>query len=196
MSDNATQRSPVKRKHRDFHGVPNSKSSRESFLTMPSQPAAENVNYICTSFSGFCISFASVQLTRDADVNFYTGIKNCEVFQFIFDHLAVKARNMQYWRGDKQTGKKTPVRYRSEVGSTTHYGRPGPSRKLPLEHEFLLVLMRLRLALLVHDLAFRFQISDTLVSSIFVTWMRLMRLELSHLIIWPSKDVIRANLPE
>ena len=44
-------------------------------------------------------------------------------------------------------------------------------------------MMRLRLGLLVHDLASRFQISDSLVSSIFITWIKLMRLELSHLIV-------------
>ena len=81
---------------------------------------------------------------------------------------------MQYQRGDKQIEKETPSRYKADVGSSTYFGRPGPSSKLPLEKELFLVLMRLRLALLVHDLAFRVQISDTLVSSIFVKWMRLM----------------------
>jgi hypothetical protein len=55
--------------------------------------------------------------------------------------------------------------------------------------------MRLRLGFLVHDLASRFQISDSLVSSIFITWIKLMRLELSHLIVWPAKHVIKENLP-
>ena len=197
-SDNAIQKSPIKRKYREYnqsHCTP-SKSERELSASGSSSVPPEDLSELCTSFSGFCISFASVQLTRDADVNFYTGIKNCEAFQFLFDHLAQRAQSMQYWRGDKQTEKETPSWYKSDVGSSTYYGRPGPSRKLSLEKELLLVLMRLRLALLVHDLAFRFQISDTLVSSIFVTWMRLMRLELSHLVVWPAKDVIRANLPE
>jgi hypothetical protein len=42
----------------------------------------------------------------------------------------------------------------------------------------LLVMMRLRWGLLVHDLACRFQISHSLVSSILITWIKLMRLEL------------------
>ena len=45
--------------------------------------------------------------------------------------------------------------------------KPGPQRKLKLEQELLLIMIRLRLALSVGDLAFRFAISDTLVSSIF-----------------------------
>jgi hypothetical protein len=57
--------------------------------------------------------------------------------------------------------------------------KPGLGRKLKLELELLLIMMRLRLGLLVHDLACRFQISDSLVSSIFITWIKLMRLELN-----------------
>jgi hypothetical protein len=56
-------------------------------------------------------------------------------------------------------------------------------------------MMRLKLGLLVHDLASRFQISDSLVSSIFIAWIKLMRLELSHLIVWPARHVIKENLP-
>jgi hypothetical protein len=56
-------------------------------------------------------------------------------------------------------------------------------------------MMRLRLGLLVHDLACRFQISDSLVSFILITWIKLMKLELSHLIVWPAKHVIKENLP-
>ena len=55
-------------------------------------------------------------------------------------------------------------------------------------------MMRLRLGLLVHDLACRFQISDSLVSFILITWIKLMKLELSHLIVWPAKHVIKENL--
>ena len=116
----------------------------------------------------------------------------------IFDHLLPKAKKMQYWRGTKQTDQETLSRYDAAISANfTHaYARPGPSRKLRLEQELLLVMMRLRVGLMVHDLAFRFQISTSTVSSIFSTWIRLMRLELAHLIIWPSKQVTRAHLPK
>ena len=73
--------------------------------------------------------------------------------------------------------------------------KPGPGRKLKLELELLLVMMRLRLGLLVHDLARHLQISDSLISSILITWIKLMRLELSHLIVLPAKHVNKENLP-
>lgn len=149
----------------------------------------------------FTICTASLQLTRDADVKFYTGFDSTIHFKAIFDHLLPKARNMQYWRGPKQTDDEAPSRYDFDLSSpiasiySQSYGRPGPSRKLHLEQEMLLVMMRLRIGLLIHDLAFRFQTSTSTVSSVFGTWIRLMRLELSPLIIWPSKSVTRAQLP-
>lgn len=73
-------------------------------------------------------------------------------------------------------------------------GRPG--RKLRLEHEFLLTLMNLRLALLTIDLGFRFHVSATTGSSIFITWIKLISKELSVLIVWPSRQqLVRKTLP-
>ena len=64
---------------------------------------------------------------------------------------------MLYWKGMKQTEKeKPPVDAYTRPGD---YHRSAPSRKLTLEQEFLMVMMRLRLGLLVQDLAFRFQVS-------------------------------------
>ena len=103
---------------------------------------------------------------------------------------------MQYWRGAKQTEKES-----HHVGITPFklFAGPdqksGPSRKLSLEQEILLTLMKLRLALLYEDLAFRFQVSLATVSSIFITWIKLMSKELSVLIIWPSRSQTKKTLP-
>ena len=71
----------------------------------------------------------------------------------------------------------------------------GLKRKLRLEQEFLLTLMKLRLALLTVDLGFRFHVSATTVSSIFITWIKLMSKELSVLIVWPSRQQVKKTLP-
>ena len=73
--------------------------------------------------------------------------------------------------------------------------KSGPPRKLSLGQELLLTLMKLRLALLTEDLAFRFQVSSTTASSIFITWIKLMSRELAVLIIWPSRSQIKKTLP-
>ena len=64
--------------------------------------------------------------------------------------------------------------------------KPGPERKLSLQQEFLLVLMKLRLGLMLKDLVFRFQVSPGKVSQIFITWIKFLSKELSVLIIWPE----------
>ena len=55
--------------------------------------------------------------------------------------------------------------------------------------------MKLRLALLIEDLAFRFNISVGTTSSIWCTWIKLCSRELSVLIIWPSRAQVRRTLP-
>ena len=97
---------------------------------------------------------------------------------------------MQYWKGEKVTF--TPVAYAHNVNSESRYG---PPRSLTLEQEFLLVLMRLRMGLLVEDLAFRFKITCSQVSCIFTTWIKLLSRELGVLIVWPSKAQVKKTMP-
>jgi hypothetical protein len=78
------------------------------------------------------LSLASVQLTRDADVQFYTGLRNTNVFKTLFDHLSPTASVMQYWKGPPQTLKEVPMRY-SMDNDPSLFLKPGPGRKLKLE---------------------------------------------------------------
>ena len=138
-------------------------------------------------------SFRFEDLTRDSDVRFYTGFINTEIFKTIFNHLLPKTRNMTYWDGHKKTS------FLSEVDRTLSPFPPmrrGPSRKLTLEQEFFLVVVKLRVGLLQHDLAHRFQISVGKVSQIFITWIKLLSKELGVLIVWPSKGQVRRTLPD
>lgn len=121
-------------------------------------------------------------ISKDSDVRFFTGFKTTVLFKFMFDYLFEKAKGMTYWRGFKQTQK-----------DKSH--RCG-LRKLSFEQEFFLVMLRLRLGLKYQDLAFRFQISKSSVSSIFTTWIKLMAAELKYLISWPSKQENINSLPE
>jgi hypothetical protein len=95
---------------------------------------------------------ASVQLTRDADVQFYTGLSNTNVFKILFDHLSPKASVMHNWKGPRKTLNAAPMRY-SMNDDPNLFFKPSSGRKLKLELELLLVMMRLRLGFLVHDLA-------------------------------------------
>ena len=55
--------------------------------------------------------------------------------------------------------------------------------------------MKLRLGLMLKDLAFHFQVSPGKVLQIFITWIKYLSKELSVLIIWPSAGQIKSTLP-
>ena len=53
-----------------------------------------------------------MQLTRDADAQFYTGLNNTNVFKILFDHLNPNmAYVVHYWKAPRQTLKEAPMRY-------------------------------------------------------------------------------------
>eukprot|EP00795_Rhopilema_esculentum_P005720 gene5720-10973_t len=93
-------------------------------------------------------------LTREADVRFYTGFLSCETFKVIFDHLAPKAHIMLYWEGPKNSNIDTPTTgYKHRIDTVLlgsnlpkiipPINRKGPARKLSLEQEFLMTMVRL-----------------------------------------------------
>ena len=116
---------------------------------------------------------------------------------------------MRYWDGSKKTvatdKKRFSIVKTDSISISPDFNnidenciavsKPGPERKLSLQQEFLLVLMKLRLGLMVKDLAFRFQVSPGKVSQIFITWIKFLSKELSVLIIWPSARQIKSTLP-
>lgn len=67
---------------------------------------------------------------------------------------------------------------------------------LHLRDQFLLVLMKLKLALANDDLAYRFGLSRTRVSQLFHEWVDVMSRELKQLIVWPDRHMIRETLPQ
>ena len=138
-------------------------------------------------------------LNREFNIRFCTGIETVETFKAIYDFLLPRSKIMKYWEGPKKSAQATQIatvsrsayqRKPEDVISSEAYveidnlpiNRMGPRRKLCLEQEYLLVLMRLRLGLLVKDLGFRFQISSTRVSQIWITWIKLLSKELRYLI--------------
>ena len=146
---------------------------------------------------GFCFE----QLTREQDVKLYTGFESTSMFQLVFNHLRPLAAQMQYWKGEKETKREERTRETSEYeeylfAAGLSRKRPGPSRKLTLEQEFLMVMMRLRCGLLVEDLAFRFKVASSLVTFVFFTWIRLMAAEFKGLIVWADRDTVRRNHPD
>ena len=66
--------------------------------------------------------------------------------------------------------------------------KPGPSRILSLEDEILMTLMHIRLDCPVEDVTFRFGVSVSLATSIIITFIVFLSLELKPLIYWRTPD--------
>ena len=61
--------------------------------------------------------------------------------------------------------------------------------------ELVLTLMRLRLNLTLNDIAYRFSISKTTASSVFLRWLDIMFVKLAPLIKWPERDPLWETTP-
>ena len=107
-------------------------------------------------------------MDSDEDIQFYTGLPDYHTFKALFDSL---------------------IDYGMDSGKSDQ------RIKLRLVDEFLMVLMRVRLGLLVKDLAYRFKISSTSVSRIFFKWITFMRQALSSLVFLPDLKVLQRRVP-
>ena len=70
-----------------------------------------------------------------------------------------------------------------------------PSKSIGLDDEFFAVLARLRLNLMLKDLAMRFDVSLGTMSNIFQMWLDVMFIRLKFLIVWPSQEILENNMP-
>lgn len=115
----------------------------------------------------------------DELVSFYTGIPSRHAFEAVFNEIKDDA--------EVRTSRRK-LNYQSKSG-----GRP---RTLGVLTEFFMVLMRLRLGLLIEDLSFRFCISSSQCSDIIDRWINYLCVQLSFLIQWTPRSVIKTNMPQ
>ena len=102
-----------------------------------------------------------------------------------FHFLEKSAREMRCWPA---AGRRTRsgVRLMEKVGT---------GRKLSLENQFFLVMVRLRLGLDLQDLADRFGISSSTASRLFISWINLMHCKFKELPVWLSQRKVRKLMP-
>lgn len=101
----------------------------------------------------------------DDKVKFYTGLPTFEILKKTFDFIA------------------------------PHSTRRSPQTALNKFQEFIMVLIKLRLNVPHQDLAYRFGVSRFLVSRIFNSWIVLMDIRLSPLIVWPDRKDLHKTMP-
>ena len=127
-------------------------------------------------------------ITNDASVLFYTGLMSKAMFDLLLEFILPKIEKMHYWRGPKHS--------KTIQAGISPKKKKGPKRKLTPENEPILTLMKLRLGLLNEHLAKMFGISESTVSSVFTTWVKVLNMALRKSINLPPAENILANLPK
>ena len=114
------------------------------------------------------LTFAEECLVDNDFVKVHTGLPNAKVVKAVFEHVF------------------------------EHVSKTLPSdgvTKLSPFQEFMCVLLKLRMNSSLEYLAYRFGISPSTISRIFLKWLKQMDLRLSNLIMWPDRDALRKTMP-
>ena len=117
---------------------------------------------------------------------FYTGLQDYATFQALLRFFGPVVNNLVYHDSGANHEKIADAKYKKR----------GPKRCLTAEHEFFLVLVRLRLGLLEEDLAYRFHLSQSHISRICITWFDFLHSYFRMLPIWPSRSCIDDTMPK
>src|SRR6218665_2407766 len=133
----------------------------------------------------------AVFVSNDKQVRLNTGLPNKAALNSLFTLLKERAERMRYWLGNKRTPKvRHPRNYRQSPS------KPGPKRILSCKEEFILTLMKLRLAMTTQFLSKLFGISLGTCSSILNKWLTFLARELQCLVFWPDQNQIRSFMPK
>jgi len=117
-------------------------------------------------------------------IKFYTGFNNHETLVAFYEEiLQSDAKVMRQWSGRRSACNYDDIKV-------------GPTFKLPLEEQFFMTLVRLRLGLLEYDMAYRFNISQASVSRITNTWINLMFHSFKSIETFPSWHIVKKYMPE
>jgi len=142
----------------------------------------------------------------------FTGFDSYKIFSTTLEFLlpSLDRHNMIYWGTAKamerlfDTGKFFDEDFSKEDSGSKQLNsneeflsyKALKPHKLSVGDEFLMMLMRLRMGLTEIDLAERFNISESTVSLILVTWLNYMYIILGSLKIWPHRKIILDNCPK
>uniref|UniRef100_A0A671M1R8 THAP-type domain-containing protein n=1 Tax=Sinocyclocheilus anshuiensis TaxID=1608454 RepID=A0A671M1R8_9TELE len=119
-------------------------------------------------------------------IQFYTGFPDFDTLRAVFLALQPTAQSMASWAQVQRIS-----------ATNQHTLRVGfQAQHLSLFNQFFMFLCRIRLGLLEQDLALRFNISQSTVSRICVTWANYLYFMLGSLPIWPSRAAVDELMPE
>ena len=137
--------------------------------------------------------FTVDNFTSDEDITFYTGFPSYDVFMATYNYLnpGQNGENIRFWCS--VSNDVDPEYYEREPELGVGPGRP---RTLNAKEEFFLVMCRLRQGFPERHLGHLFDISQSTVSRIVISWVNFMYLRFGQLSIWPSRKVVNDNMPQ
>ena len=137
--------------------------------------------------------FTVDNFTSDEDITFYTGFPSYDVFMATYNYLnpGQNGENIRFWRS--VSNDVDPEYYEREPELGVGPGRP---RTLNAKEEFFLVMCRLRQGFPERHLGHLFDISQSTVSRIVISWVNFMYSRFGQLNIWPSRKVVNDNMPQ
>lgn len=105
----------------------------------------------------------------DEQLHYFTGLESYRKFLLVLDTLGPAAHELIYF-----------------------YGSPPP---LPVEDQFFLTLVKLRIHSPNTELSIQFGISERHVSNVFITWVNFMYMQWEEINWWPSREVVQYYAP-
>ncbi|CAM4831937.1 unnamed protein product [Rotaria magnacalcarata] len=118
----------------------------------------------------------------DYNINYFTGFRSYKIFRMVFELLQV-----QY---DEHF-----IQYTSRDDPALCHSKSIDNHKLSAENQFFLFMIRLRRATDEQELAVYFNISQSTVSRMVISWTRFVYSVVSSINLWPTKDQIQQALP-
>ena len=146
----------------------------------------------------YCDSPSVMHTEQQTDINGAIIDKILEENEILKAELRRKTMNIELIRDDDENTKfYTGLPTWKVCEHLYHFLVPhvNPSLSLSLEDEYLLFLVRLRLGLLYKDLSASFIINEETARRSFQKWLEVAYFRLSFLIKWPSREILKENLP-
>ena len=132
--------------------------------------------------------YVQLKMKPNSSIRFYTGFPSFDVLVATFRALSPTAHNMYSW-SQMQRLRNKGTRDVEGLRQTMQ------GCKLSLFDQFYLVLQKLRVGTLNQVLADNFNISQTTVSRVFISWVNFLYFMLGSICIWPSRAKIQKHMP-
>ena len=119
-------------------------------------------------------------------------------FEYSFKETKIQPFTDDYFDSDDKVCFYTGLPGLDSLKTILQFVEPHVNRKsktLTAFQELVMVLMKLRLNVPQQDLAYRFDVSQSTVSRVFLSWMTVMDIRLTPLIAWPEREELWRTMP-